>query len=126
MATINVHRSPRRRFTARAIKDSRRVVKILSLAGAKDHEAKLVLGHYCDEPGLIAAVVDRKTQANQQVIELDGAIVVLPPRMLKKLPVAFDTIEDHARKLGMRRLLKSLAPTHPRRPSRRQRRLTGD
>ena len=83
MATINSYRSPRRHFTGRAIKDSKRIVKILSEAGASDPETSFVLGHYLDDKMLARRITERGTLPDERTMSLDNAIVLIPPRVLK-------------------------------------------
>jgi hypothetical protein len=109
MATINRYRSARRHFSGRAIKESKRVVKMLVSAGAIDPETEMVLGNQADEAGLVASVIDRGTRADAPALVLDGAVVLIPPRMTKKSdPAAFYTIEEQARKLNLLKLARAL------------------
>ena len=111
MASINCHKSSRRYFSGRAIKDSQRIAQSLLDAGASDPETRFILGNEADESGLLAAVTELKPSPASEVLVLDGAVVLVPPRMKKKLDAGFpylDTIQKFATQRRLTRLLQAL------------------
>ena len=119
MASINCHRSGGRKyFSARAIRDSRRIVQSLLRAGASDPETTYILGKESDEAGLIASVARLKLGPDAEIIEVAGAIVATPPRLQRRdarreknwgFDVPKDTLETIARQRGLKRLLRALS-----------------
>lgn len=112
MASINCNRSARKRFSGRAIKDSRRIVEMLTSAGATDPELKFIMGSDEDQGGLVDAIGRLKPTPDAKVLDLDGSLVLVPPRMKKKLGIVFDalySIEDIARQRRLARVLQALA-----------------
>jgi ankyrin repeat protein len=105
IATVNANMRPWKYFSARAIKDSKQIVQILTDAGASDKETELVLGNDADEAGLIAQATSRKLCGEERVLSGNGVLMLLPPRVAKALGAdCFDTIAEHARQKGLRRL----------------------
>jgi ankyrin repeat protein len=113
MASINCHKSARRHFPVRAVKDSRRIVRSLLDAGAADPETDYIMGNAADEAALVAAAARLKPRAQAEILDLDGAVVLVPPRMKKRLDVGFpylDTIGKFAAQRRLTRLQAALAP----------------
>lgn len=113
MASINCNRWPRKHFTGRAIKDSRRIVEMLTSVGATDPELKFIMGSDEDQSALVEAIRRLKPAPDAKVLNLDGSVVLMSPRMLKKelaiVVDALDSIETIARQRKLTRVLQALA-----------------